>query len=528
MAHSAFNQAGYGGSASWSNNVMTAKASNAAVNIDDLLYMNGQGYVYPAQSTAWATNAAGSFNAAAVIVPETAISGSSSTPVCDVRQCLWVNPADQCIFILCGSTSAIPTIHKFSPAGILLTTINVDSSGASVASAFNLVQLSNGNLLATWGFNSPSQKFAIVDTDLNLVTAATVIPGPASGVQNWIHAIALKDGGFAVVITAATSGAYSVFFGVYSNTGAVVRASSAIPNTSLLQNGARCAQLSNGNIAVAINSSAVALGIAIFNTAGAAVLNYTAIDNAAGGGQLEISSLANSGFFCVGVETGAGTATFYVLNNAGALQGASLPVAQYANGPSPKFRIKNDGAYFWALYLTNAGVCTVARFPTTGASNAVRTDIPVSTYTFISDFILERDMIVFAQTSKFYVLALRVDGYVSLISQSTSATALFPSPDTHTLKAGGDFTMAVFTPPNGSVAARIRVWRYLDVAMLGVCQTTLAAGNKDALVRVAVGPSVQRINPLPGPAAGAFDSSSSRVVGNKGYLLQNSVSMKGY
>lgn len=521
------------GSASVSNNVLLAKASRFQLAINDLLYMAPKGDLYPAQSMAWA----GGNNAGSALLAETTVSAGTAATAADVRQAVFIDPTDQSIFTLTLGAS-LAQVSKYTPTGALIGTVSLDTTSTSdYRGAHNIIQLSNGQLAIFWSRFVTSgtvseQSFAIIDTNLNVIVPKTAMAGPAIGGLNTnsIHASPLTGGGFAVAISAMTSTAFSIFFGIYTNAGVAVRASAAIAGTSQLQNGAKCVQLSSGDILIAITSSAAnqAAAIATFTTAGAAGIPFTVIDasTSSGGFLPEISVLP--GFVAIGTQISTTAFRVSVINNAGALQGTVLAGTTVPSGVSPLHKIRNDGTYFWTSCLSVANVFTVTRLPTTGAAAAVASTLAVVASDPPVDFFIERDMMVFAQSTRVYAFTIRADGTLILLSAATAPTTLTASPATHTFKPSGDFTMAVFSPADATNAPKVRVWRYLDVCLIGVSNTAVAAGNAGALISVSTGPVAQQINPLPGPASRTFDHSGGNLVGNKGFLLQNSVALKGY
>lgn len=525
-------------------NVLVAKASRFAINTDDLLYLNGQGYVYPAQSTAWASPAGGvgGGNAGNALVAETDISTVVTATVNDAKNSMFVNPADQSFYVMAkGSSPVGVVIYKYSSAGTLLTALQLDSTTTDNIGAFNIVQLSNGNLVCAWATGGGVQNFAIVDTDLVQIVAKTALTGPsqASPAANYISVAALSaasGGGFAVAISAGAAGPFSTFFGIYTNAGVAVRAAAAITGTSQATSFAKCVQLSSGDIMIAIASATAsqALGIATFTVAGAAGIPYAVVDNTtrAAPEQFEFIALV-SGVVGIALRLTGTTCKLYVLNNAGVVQGAALTFTLNA-GSATQFCMRTDGTYFWLIYQGAAtGTWTFVRMPSTGTGQVTSTVSISASSVQMSDGFIERDyFVVWGVTSatigQLMVFNLRSDGTASLALSSSPTTANPKATALFTFKPAGDFTCLAVTPADGTLAAKYRVWRYLDVAIFGVSKTTVAAGNAGSLVTASTGPIAQKINAITGPATRKFDQSAGNVLGNSGFLLQNSVSLKGY
>lgn len=515
-------------------NNLKAKSSRFALAVNDLVYMTNQGTLFTVASTAWASPAGattGGNNAGSALIAETLINGSNTTSINinDVKSAIFVNPADQSLIVLSSDSSATVFIGKYSSAGALVgAQINIGVAGPTSAGAFNIIQLSNGNIAAFWQTGNNNQAFAIFDTDLRQIVGRTVLVGPAvSGSStNWIHAIALSGGGFAVAISSG-AGIFSVFFGIYSNAGVAVLAMASIAGSSFDTNISKCAEMSNGNIAVVTSSITInqGLSLATFTPAGAAVLARTVIDTNSGVATPEISAVP--GFLALGFSA-SGSIRITVVNNAGAVQGVPS-VAAVSFAANTALKIRTDGTNFWLAYVSGTNVVTIQRIGVTGGASSIFTALTANAIDAIQDFFVERDLLMFAFSNRIYAISLRADGTASILTSSTPPTTL-PSAAAnvaHTFKAAGDFTMVAYSVVDATNAARFRVWRYLDVAILGVCQTAVAAGNPGTLVTVSTGPVAIATNPLTGPGARAFDHSGGLVPGNKGSLLQNSAALKG-
>jgi len=484
---------------------LQAPAGPLAINQNDLVALGGS----PVQL--YSVNAA----------DYAAVASAGSTPVamttyssygCNntgVRNQIVVNAADGSIFIadayLSGSGGL--EVWKYSLAGAALANVIIDVT-ANATTAPQIVQLANQNFAVMW-VNTNNVYFAILDQYLNIVVAKTLIgatgvnPGPNP------YLLALSGGGFAVTYTipGAPGG---VYLAILTNAGAVTYGPQAIPGTASQNSGtslgaaARTAQLSNGNIAVAIlDSNTHILGFAIYTVAGALAVAYTALSGATAGsvaGYPEISVL--NGVFCVstGVNVNAATAAAYVLSNGGVVQGAPFTFA----GANFSSRLINDGVNFWFQYGT-----TMVKVPVNGAGY-------VSTaLTAGGEMFFERGLIVVATGSAANVYSIGASGNVWLVSSAALTSG-------SQVKAGiGDFCAI------GMNTGKFNITKYLNASVLGLAQNAVAAGNAGTMVSINEGPGGYICNAILGTPGKAYNHSTAPIVGNQGTMFNSSVTMKG-
>jgi hypothetical protein len=492
---------------------LQAPAGPLAINQNDLVVLAGSP---PQLYSAQVLDYVAAVTAGAAVVASTTYSSNGAGSAVHRNQ-VAVNPADGSIFILDSyqATLAGQTVWRYSQSGALVGSVVLDSNASSLTSS-QIVQLAGGNFACFWAYANAGLYYAIIDANLNIIVPKTFIATVGSNPGPVPFLLALVGGGFAITYTVAGSpgGLYLV---IYRADGSQVSGPTSIPGMAPQNSasnagiGTRMAQLSNGNIAIAIlDGGTKIMGYVIYSVVGAAVVAYTALTGATasqGSGYPEISVLPN-GYFCVSVGTGnPTTVAAYVMNNAGQLQGAPFTLV----GGNQQGRLINDGTNFWLFYYTGSSTACV-KIPVTG-TNMVSTTLPV---TGLQDAIYERGMFIVTNGSLASVFAVTQMGTLVLIG-----TAAFAS--TVQSKAGiGDFCII------GLTGGKFNITKYLSATIFGLASTAVAAGNAGQLVQFNPGPGSYPSNPLSGSPAKAFDHSAAVVIGNKGTLFNNAVALKGF
>lgn len=488
-------------------------AGIAAIAKGDLLLLNAAGAVYPATTS---DNAAVANQGAAVIAATTVAAHALTTYS---RKEIFVNAADGCVFLAfaqLASDSGL-TVTRYSAGGVALNSAVVDATASAKLNSPEIQQLSNGNLLVTWSTSTAALGvyFAIYDQFLNPVVAKTQVV--ASPLTVYYDAIPLTAGGFAVSYS-LSGGQY---LAIYFNTGAVSSAGALMTGTPTAGQAVKMAQLSSGNIAIAINSSIAsqALGTAIFSVAGASVAAYAVRDAATSGGSIYPCISALTGFFACSICDGTNLAA-YVMNNAGALQGGAFTVAESTvDNHNDKFSaLMNDGAAFWLTHAVVAGpVGSVVYIPTSGTGFVTTTGVSAFAQ---HDAMLEKGNIIVQAGTSAFVIAMQSNGSAHQLSTTTMSGIAASL----TIRPAGDFCLAVAALDSNAV---LGVFKYMNTSMLGVSQSVVAAGNAGTLVQINEGPGGYACNPLAGTPSKAFDHTTSNLPGNRGTVLANSIHMKG-
>ena len=491
---------------------LQGKAGATAINANDLLALNAAGQL----STVSVSDCAAVANAGSAVIAPTTINSYGQNE--NFYSNPFVNPSDGSIFV---GAPYLPSsygvqISKYTASGALTAQI-ILSSAAAVPSNISITELTNGNLMVAWSLGGTSVYFAIIGVGLNIITAATLV----SSAANYGPApIALPGGGFALAYMTSTG----VYFAVYSNSGSVVYAPALISgSTTTSASVIAMAVLSNGNIVVATLSSGVTncLKYCIVTTVGASVVATTTLDANTGPSTTNITNLAVSalatGYFCVaGYDTTNGYVA-YVLNNAGSIQGIpflSGEIGTYGMG------VFNDSSNFWLVCSNDTSGLIVGlppsgwghiatAIPSLGVINSVYANGYIVIYSFVSSTIA--NILVYKLSSTL----------VGLLSSSFSSGIISEVP---TLALGTDYTIAILQGLSSTVFSTIK---YASTAIVGISQTTVAAGNAGAIVNYSMGSGGYPCNPVGGTVGKGFDHSATNIIGNKGTILGNSAALQG-
>ncbi len=492
---------------------LSGKAGSLAINANDLLLLNQQGQLYSANVSDYA--AVG--NSGVAIIAATTVNAASVA--ISARKEVFINPLDASIFIVAPSSGGL-SIYKYSSAGTLLESLLID-----ISSTGNVIvsQLSNGNLVIGWGADTGSLVFTITDVNLSIiVTKVTVVA--ASLLGQAFDLIPLSGGGFAISYGLST-GVYSA---IYTNAGGVTYAPTLIAGTPTAGMAVKMAQLSNGNIAIAINSSVAsnAIGHAIMSVTGTSVLAYTALSATTGTAYFYPEIQIVNGFYCVAGWAGATAATCvaYVLNNAGVLQGAPYSIAASGITLSSLYKLLSDGTNF--EFLCRSGTSqAIAFIPITG-TGYVTTTLAALAGAPIDAFFDNRGFLVYSEGSATWVLEVLASGVVMLLYSLTAMTGLGTF-NYITVKPTGDFSLLILILDATAGATIFGVQKYMNTAIVGVAQSTIAAGNAGTNVSYSMGPGGYPCNQVLGTVGKGFDHSATNIVGNKGTMLGGGISLKG-
>jgi len=489
---------------------LQAPAGPMAINQNDLVVLAGTpAQLYSANVVDYALVAAAGSAPVASTTYSSYVGGSSH------RNMVVLNSVDGSFLIadtyLTGPAGV--TIWKYSQTGALIGTLILDTATTALTSV-QIVPLSNGNCVVLWAQANAALNFAVIDVNLNIIVAKTQIATVGANPAPSPFLLPLSGGGFAVTYTIAGSpgGLYLV---IYSNAGVLISGPTSIPGVAAQNSGSngiatRCAQLSNGNIAIAmVDGNTKIMGYAVYSTGGASVIAYTALTGATaaqGTGVPEISVLP--GYFCISVGNGTPTTvSAFVMNNAGQLQGAAFTQA----GGNQQGRLINDGTNFWLFYYTGSAFFSV-KMPVTG-TNFVSTNLGTAG---IADVFYERGMMVLSNATNCYVFSVAASGLLTLVSTAAFAMSVM-------FKSGiGDFCAI------GLGGGKFSITKYLSASIMGLASSAVAAGNAGQLVSFNPGPGSYLANPLAGSPTKAFDHSGAAYIGNKGTLFNNAATLKGF
>jgi hypothetical protein len=427
-----------------------------------------------------------------------------------------------------ASVSAGMKLNKYSPKGALLGSVTIDA--ANTYQNQHILLLSNGNV-AVLAQVSNGITYAVCDSDLGIVLAATTVSDPANlNVMYW-SASALSGGGFALVYQQDANKLLTRLT-TYSNAGAVVQPATTIwtRSTTAGDQFHKIDQLSDGNLVIAVVSQGTTVGLyhGIVTIAGASVLSFTQLDPTNMSWFPELSVMP--GYYCIANQNGSNIKA-WVFNNAGALQGGAYTAASGANGDG-RDKLVNDGVCFW--YLADYSATTsmgITKIPITG-TNYRTTYLGNVGYNEFKDGFYQDSCFVFAhmQGAGANTPYLFVFDTATLVLTGASHTAFGSaaggtSGRYHRMIPAGDGAFICLYDYQSSGATNLCIGKYANTAVIGVAAANATVG---AAVHLLQGAGAYSVNQIAGSGGVAFDmSATSACYGNKGTLFNNAAILKG-
>lgn len=502
----------------------TLQAGQAIAN-KDLVVVGPGGKGFPAAYTDYAAIA----NAGASCVVQTSIVPGYLT----YGRNAIVRDTDGSIFV--AATDSVDNgcrIYRYSPTGGAPASLQI-SSAAEAVSPLLLLRLSNGNFVILYRTSALGLMFVVFNAALTIVKSQTVQTIATAGMNpsNAFDAVALSGGGFAITWRSEANQDQQKL-AIYDNAGNAVFAPATIYTWAAAPQNSYHAitQLSNGNIAIAVNNITSSVGTyhAIFTSAGVQVLGMTQLSAVMAGSYVpEIT--ASNGYYAIAVTDGANVKV-WVLSNAGALQGAAYSAAttQVWTPGGNKVRLLADGTQFWLLFSMGNSVIVVIKVPFTG-TNYVVTQTAIADQRF--DAFIDNGLLIHVMMGS----GAAVYNAVSVIELATMTTlnlavgfGVLPTTNAGNFLTAipvGDLSMAVvydYSSPKGTYLA---VVKYTDTAIIGVATSSAAVG---APVVLAKGAGSFQVNTLKGSPVKVFDhTTGTNIQGNKGTLMLNAVIAKG-
>lgn len=423
---------------------------------------------------------------------------------------------------------------KFNGLGEIIGSVGVDTSG-TLAYSHTIKQLSNGNIAVFWVV-SLTLKYAVYTADFVEVKAPTSVEllHAAFG----FAAVALSGGGFSVIYHYNDAGTkLDTKMVTYDNTGTVTTAATTVW-TRTGTNGDQhitAVQLSSGNIAIAQNStntvSSIGLYYGVFTSAAVQVKVFTLIDATSIASFAEIES-SGDGYFCIARPDGTEMRAS-VFNDAGTQQGADYTLTTSGGtanqGAANKLVYGNSN--FWLICHRNTDIkCVLVKIPTTGTGYTV-TDITLSTTQYNCDvidaFYANEHIVAIASKAASTLNSLFVINANSGLLVSTSNTA-FGTVSTgggyHRLVDAGDGAFVCLYGLTGTVGIYLCAGKYMRTSVIGAAA---AAANSGSTVAIHTLAGAYQINTINGTPAVGFDHTTNTLVGNKGALMSNSLTLRG-
>jgi len=441
------------------------------------------------------------------------------------RQQIVIDNSGNIFILTCYTTDQGITLKKYSPAGTLLGSVNVDTT-STVTYSHRLVTLSNGNLCIAYTISS-TLKYAIYDTALLEVKAVTTL---SATVLLYSDVIALSGGGFAAVF--AMSGTpLETKLATFDNAGTAVLAATIVwTRTGTTGNQFhRIVQLSSGNIAYAISSvntvSSIGLYYAVTDISGAIVQAFTSLDATSKTYPPEIVS-NGAGYFAIS-RPNTTNQIAWVFNNAGTEQGASFTSASSGGTSVGKTKLVASGTTMYLLWHKSSGSSVmVTSLPITGTGHVTGTVTTTTTqYNFYLDAFYEDGYIVAVSMAGSGAVAPQmwvVDVATMLLinpAGTTFGTAASSSNGTQPrVLSGGDRTFVAVYDYTSTAGTFLCVGKWANTAVLGVAAADTAAASSIPLHVLA---GAYKINSINGTKSKAFDMSATALVGNKGAMVAN-------
>lgn len=518
---------------SFGDNTFSLKAG-ANISQNDALELGPDGRAYPVQITDYAAVSNCNYGTAQTnaatgqIVAQTQVVAGQTTAY--YRQAV-LQGSDGSIFTFTSNAASNQglLLSKYSSSGGLIAQAAVDGT-TSTYFAHQSFFLSNGNICVVAGGGPAGGKvwFAIYDAKLVQIKSLTALAEDVPAL--YFSACALSGGGFAIVYQQNSNPLLSRL-ATFDNTGTVVLA----PTTIWTRTGTsgtqyhRIAQLSNGNLAIAVSSantvSSIGLYHGIVTTAGVSVLAFTNLDTTSAAWLPELSVM--TGYYSVSCANGTNQLGF-VFDNTGTLQGAGFTAATTSGNNGTATKLVNDGTAFYLIWPRSSDSKEVlTKLPVTG-TGYVTTVLNVS-LSYIDAF-YENEYIVLvhqaaSSNSPPVMLAISTVS-MSLLGSSNFGTA----PGTtngqyHRVIPGGDFSFICLYDYSSTASTNLCVGKYANTAVMGVAQA-FAAPN--ALVPCAGIAGGYAANFIKGSPSKAFDNTATNISGNKGTLLNYGLALKGF
>jgi len=435
-----------------------------------------------------------------------------------------------------NSTTSGAVLSRYNADGSLYTSLTLDSS-VNASSNYHVLLLSNGNIALLYSI-SGDLVYGVYTDELVLVKAITTIS--AINTLFWA-ATSIAAGGFAVTYQDNTNPLKSKI-AVYDNTGTVSLAATDIwtrTGTTGTQYH-RIAELSNGNLAIAISStntvSSIGLYYGIYTTAGVQVKAFTsALDSVSAAWFPEISTM--TGFFAISRSNGTDQKAF-VFNNAGTLQGAEFSSATTTGNASNKTKIVSNGTNFWLIWHKSGGAGTISstKLPTTGTNYVTNSINPDNTTGSIANQVLDAFYengiisIFITATSNSRNTFWLVDGTLGLMLTGTTTpfgTAAVTTNAGLYLRAIplGDRSFICAYDYTSAAITALAIGKYAKTAVLGIADSS---GVLNESIPVKTLTNFSEINTINGSLSIAFDMQTNSLVGNKGTMLKTGgVVLKG-
>ncbi len=432
------------------------------------------------------------------------------------------NPAGNCL------------VYKISPGGDILGFVESSIVGTWLLYNPEIKQLSDGNLVITWGpSNTNELSFFIIGTDLTIVKDHTTVD--VDPLYGFFGMDLLPGGGFAISYTKVGATQNLV---IYDNAGSIVSASASIQSwggtASIVTTSVKI--LSNGNICIVCTSpysNTEGTYLAIFTPLGVEVVAMVSI-NVSGIASVNPEIASINGYFAVAYAENATTIVLHVYNDAGVLQGSALSLTVPSSGSSLNcFKLVEDGTDFFLITQSETSLAfdinkvdssgTLLLSDITGSYSDPGGNLKVDA--FIKDGYLvamhnqnsgsiDRWAYFVVETGNLF-LKTQTTPFGSVVTVGGSYGRVIPC---------DSFVFAAFYDTASPASSNFYLGKYEDTAISGVAITAAAIGN---VLQINQGVGNHFVNEVKGSSPMPFDMNSANIVGNKGTVMSNNVTLGG-
>jgi hypothetical protein len=433
-------------------------------------------------------------------------------------------------------------VWKYDPNGNFLGATTIDAAAAGLLYAPRMFTLSNSDICCVWAEASGALHYAIIDTALNVVVAATPIDTTyASSSVTYPYAIPLSTGGFAIAYQSAAATAINL--ATYGNNG--VQTLAPTPIQVLTSTAAiayiRMEELSNHNLVVAFRTimSPNGTSFTVRNpTTGAGVVASTVIDTTALAGFIDLK-VVPAGFFAVSVPNGTNMIVG-VYSNAGALQGSKYSAAHTSNPTTYiHHRLLTDTVGFFVVYADGSGnYIDVGPIPTAGGGVETKCAATIGTGCALDATITNGVISVIAASNSTGGQTWTTIGMPNTaLAIALPYTRVSPTEMGNTSRQNGAAFPRIFNAGDwvnimlyenlsaGTVSMMIQ--KIEASSFMGVAETGCGAVSPGTLIAVLVGPGTYPCNTVGGTTGQLYDQSVANPAGNSVGFYTNTVILKG-
>jgi len=496
--------------------------AGAAITQNNLVYLN-QGMVFPVNTSDGAVayssipssgyqNAAAPYNAGSATFLYNGILTPGYSSRYYANGFTGLLGSDGYVYYISSSVmgdSSRPCLHRMTTDGKIVATLNFTQTMSHIPS--QIISLTNGNLVCS--FNNGIAY--VVNISTFTVASNTVTS------NQFMPICALSGGGFFGLYATNSTTINGKFF---DNTGTVT----ATCNSNTCDSGYSpygcCAQLSNGNIAIAYANNSGLLYYSSYTTAGGAAV-YTYGTSYAYQVTNQYICVVNNNFY-LSVYDGASQYGYVTETNAtGSQSGPAWCTANYIMGGYGK-SWATDGNNQTFFFLILNGV--ISAFRVGYSTYILSTQFPSSGYTALVCSTPDNlgNVLIWTTNSNTYqgyaVFNIYLETFIIQPSYVPTQLPPYQQNNSPTIITCGDGYFMVFAGSTANSATGLWTIKVGQTPILGVAQSSVAAGSS---VAVDVSGGTKTIVPVKGNQGKAFNHQG--IGGNSGTILGSTVILNG-